>query len=58
MSQKKKNNGTAVPQPGVVQLDYGHLKQKYGPDVSETTEQLEVMRQMIPGFKIRIIKIV
>jgi len=39
--KKKKNNGTSSAVEGATLLDYGHLIQKYGPDVSETTTQLE-----------------
>jgi len=39
--KKKKNNGAASEVDETVQLDYGILIQKYGPDVSETTTQLE-----------------
>lgn len=48
--QKKKNNGSQVPVPGQLLLDYGYLIQKYGPDVTEVTTQLEVGFEEVGGL--------
>jgi len=40
--KKKENNGTGTPmQGGVLQRDFGYLKQRFGPDVKDETTELE-----------------
>lgn len=50
--KKRTNSGATSPMKGPANMDYGYLLFKYGPDITETTAQLEEKsEQGFPMFK-------